>query len=383
MSQQRLATKPAPERMPARSSADAVRRSGGAGLVWLIGALSAWPGCAARSGQSAAECSRLTQRVAELDRRLNARDERVEELNQRIFLLEDRIDTTRVALERRSGDATGDLTPRLPVVRIGAVGGAEATVAASEDARDEPLEEAPEAVVRPDGPRGVQLRDTRRILDEAPRSADSLPDGAASEGGGQGSLVASEAVAYGGAALRGGPRPLLRLRGGSPTEGGGAARETDETLNLAGVDEALPVVPVVTRAAARAVVAEASEGEAMRLYQRGLASYRTGQPALAAPAFREFVRRYGQHPYADNALYWLGECLYDQKQFGAAQEAFRRVIDQYPGGNKAPDAMLKLAFAYLASGDPARARIELARVRQTYPQSEVAQLAERRLSALR
>ncbi|MBK8481400.1 MAG: tol-pal system protein YbgF [Proteobacteria bacterium] len=354
----------------------------GAVVAWLVGVALAPQGCAARATLRADEAGRLARRLSEFEGRLSARDDRVEELNQRVFLLEDMLDTTRVALQRRGGDSVGEGAPRLPVVRIGAPAAADGPG----DGEQAPAAAPVRAAAARSGPsddRGA-ARDTRRILDDPSPEVDDLAFGAATASAESRpeTLVASEAVAYGGAALRGGPRPLLRLHGAGGSGRGQAARDPGEAMNLAAVDETLPVVPVARRPVVHAA-ARTSDGEAMHLYQGALASYRAGQPAKAALGFREFVRRHGQHAYADNALYWLGECLYDQKLHAEAQKVFRRVIAQYPGGNKAPDALLKLAYSYLALGDQRQARVVLTQVTQTYPQSEVAQLAARRLSALR
>ena len=67
----------------------------------------------------------------------------------------------------------------------------------------------------------------------------------------------------------------------------------------------------------------------------------------AERGFREFVRRYPHHDYADNAQYWLGECFYDQRAYDKAAPEFRAVVQRWPTGNKAPDAMLKLGFSLL------------------------------------
>lgn len=354
----------------------------GAVVAWLVGVALAPQGCAARAALRADDAGRLARRLSEFERRLSAREDRVEELNQRVFLLEDMLDTTRVALQRRGGEATGEGAPRLPVVRIASSAAAD-SAAGGEQAPAGPVIAMP-APSRPTDDRGA-ARDTRQILDDPSLGGEDLafdPATSAEESRPE-TLVASEAVAYGGAALRGGPRPLLRLHGAGGSESGRAVRDPGEAMNLAAVDETLPVVPVARRAVAHAAATRASDRDAMHLYQEALASYRAGQPAKAALAFREFVRRHRQHAYADNALYWLGECLYDQKLHVEAQRVFRRVIAEYPDGNKAPDALLKLAYSYLAQGDQRQARVVLTQVTQTYPQSEVAQLAARRLSALR
>ena len=54
----------------------------------------------------------------------------------------------------------------------------------------------------------------------------------------------------------------------------------------------------------------------------------------------------------------------------------------YANGDKAPDALLKEALAFLNLGDKASARELLARVIQKYPNSSAAEAALERLKSL-
>jgi len=81
-------------------------------------------------------------------------------------------------------------------------------------------------------------------------------------------------------------------------------------------------------------------------------------------------------------MYWLGESLYDMKQYRRALKIFRRVVEEYPTGNKAADALLKMAYSYLQLQDKANARTVLAQVLEIFPQSRVAQLASKTLAEL-
>lgn len=55
---------------------------------------------------------------------------------------------------------------------------------------------------------------------------------------------------------------------------------------------------------------------------------------------------YPQSDLADNAYYWMGEIYYAGKNYPAAIQSFQTVMQLYPQGNKVPDAMLKMGYAY-------------------------------------
>jgi tol-pal system protein YbgF len=117
-------------------------------------------------------------------------------------------------------------------------------------------------------------------------------------------------------------------------------------------------------------------------YQRAYALYEQGRLAEAREAFREFARKYPKHSYADNALYWVAECYYDEKDYETARKEFIRVTKEYRDGNKAPDAMVKIALCEKALGRISDAKKVLNTVLLTYPETEAARVAERLLQEL-
>ncbi len=126
----------------------------------------------------------------------------------------------------------------------------------------------------------------------------------------------------------------------------------------------------------------APAGEPLALYRAAYDDLRAGRHEEAARQFRDFVKRYPRHDYADNAQYWLGEVYYDQKRFDEAAPEFRAVVQRWPTGNKAPDAMLKLGFTLAAEGKATEARTILRELPSAYPHTEAARLAEERLAQL-
>lgn len=114
-------------------------------------------------------------------------------------------------------------------------------------------------------------------------------------------------------------------------------------------------------------------------YETAMALYKAGEVAGAERAFELFARAHAQHDYADNALYWKGEAAYDQQHFDDALGAFTEVVERYGGGNKAPDALLKIGLCYGRLGDTANARDVLAGLVDAYPNARPAELARERL----
>lgn len=119
------------------------------------------------------------------------------------------------------------------------------------------------------------------------------------------------------------------------------------------------------------------------LYKRALTSYKAGNYKEALPIFKSVVANNPNHNFADNALYWTGECLYAQKKFSKAITAFKKIIEKYPNGGKVSDALLKTGYAYLSLGDREDGRIYLKKVISNYPLSLAGSKAEEMLKRIK
>ncbi len=122
--------------------------------------------------------------------------------------------------------------------------------------------------------------------------------------------------------------------------------------------------------------------EPLRAYRNAYGELAAGRYDEAEAQLRAFVKRYPHHDYADNAQYWLGECFYARHRYREAAVEFRAAVAKYPVGNKAPDALLKLAYSLLALGDGPEARRLLVELGASYPRSEAARLAAQKLEGL-
>ena len=132
------------------------------------------------------------------------------------------------------------------------------------------------------------------------------------------------------------------------------------------------------------------------LYQASYIDFSKGNYMPAIDGFREFLRRYPDHTQASNAQYWIGEgyAALAQQHTNAGQteratellqravQEFRKVVANYPRGDRAPTALYKEALTLVELKQPALAQARLQYLVDNFPQSEEAPLARERLKNL-
>lgn len=79
----------------------------------------------------------------------------------------------------------------------------------------------------------------------------------------------------------------------------------------------------------------------------------------ARMAFESFVNQYNQSPLAANGYYWLGELYIIDGDKNKAKAAFRTILNDFPGHNKYPEALYKMAVINHEQGDRMTARQQL------------------------
>jgi tol-pal system protein YbgF len=116
------------------------------------------------------------------------------------------------------------------------------------------------------------------------------------------------------------------------------------------------------------------------LYSQAYADYARGNFDLAIQEYEEYLRNYPDTDLADNAQYWIGECLYAKKQFGEAIAAWDTMLRTYPASDKIPDARFKKGMALERLGRRTQALIEYRYVVDRYPNSEAGRRAREKLN---
>ena len=94
---------------------------------------------------------------------------------------------------------------------------------------------------------------------------------------------------------------------------------------------------------------------------------------------RDYLKTYPKGAYIANAHYWLGEINFMKKNYDAAEEEFKVVVDKHAKSKRVSDAMFKLALVHQYQGREAQAKQELKKVMQRYPGTSAATLAKAQL----
>jgi len=317
-------------------------------LVALAGFL-AGGGCAASArGANAPEAPEAADegRVAQLAQRQRQIEDRIRRLEDRLHLLEAR----NGAISLADSPPTPAPAPRTPAARRGPP--------AAKGARDGDgigLFRTPVTLSAPRPTTGA-VRNDEAVAPLAGRAGESDPGAAAPEA----------------PAGAGGSRRKFRIEG----------RKLVELTR---------VPPKVAQAPAKRAAGPApgrshrskSKDPVVRAYQAAMEDLRAGRHAEARRAFDRIARRHPRHPYADNALYWKGEAAYDAGDYEAALSDFTAVVERYAGGNKAPDALLKIALCYQRLGRVEEATALLTELIEAYPRAHASDVARLKLVEIR
>jgi tol-pal system protein YbgF len=147
-------------------------------------------------------------------------------------------------------------------------------------------------------------------------------------------------------------------------------RVSEQLAQLRKLVENLPKLPTF---------AQITPGNPDQLFAAAYGDYSRGNYDLALSEFRQYVETYPTSEMADNAQYWIGECLYSKKQLNEAIAEFDKVSTLFPKGDKVPAARLKKAMALIDLGQADAARAELTAIIRLFPRSNEAVLAKQQL----
>ncbi len=115
------------------------------------------------------------------------------------------------------------------------------------------------------------------------------------------------------------------------------------------------------------------------LYSQAYADYARGNYDLAIEGFQEYLRAAPGSDLADNAQYWIGECLYGKQRYSEAIEAWNALLRDHTSSDKLPDARVKKGMALERLGRRTQALIEYRYVVERYPKSPAARIARDKL----
>ncbi|MFY9609433.1 MAG: tol-pal system protein YbgF [Blastocatellia bacterium] len=147
-------------------------------------------------------------------------------------------------------------------------------------------------------------------------------------------------------------------------------RLSGQLAELKKLVENLPKLPTFTTI---------TPGNPDQLFAAAYGDYSRGNYDLAVSEFRQYVETYPSSEMADNAQYWIGECLLSKKQYNEAIAEFDRLLMLFPKGDKVPGSRFKKGVALMELGQSDAARAEFTALIKLYPKSNEATLARQQL----
>jgi tol-pal system protein YbgF len=115
-------------------------------------------------------------------------------------------------------------------------------------------------------------------------------------------------------------------------------------------------------------------------YESALALFNNARYNEAIAAFADFLKRYPDTSYSDNAVFWTGLALFEQEEYTLAIDEFDRVLT-FSRTNKAADALYYKGLSLLRSGrNDAAARVWRELIKR-FPDHEAATRARSDLNA--
>ena len=118
------------------------------------------------------------------------------------------------------------------------------------------------------------------------------------------------------------------------------------------------------------------------LYNQGMTLVRAEKGEEGRALLNTFLETDPQSALVPNAVYWIGESFYLEKNYPQAILTFKDVTRRFPKHHKAAAALLKIAMSYQMLGEKDNATLYLRALLKDHPKSEPAPAARKLLSEL-
>jgi tol-pal system protein YbgF len=118
------------------------------------------------------------------------------------------------------------------------------------------------------------------------------------------------------------------------------------------------------------------------IYNMAYADYLKGNFTLAIDGFKIYLDNFAQSPFADNALYWIGECHFSQKEYEEAISRYNELILNYPLGDKVPAAYLHKGISLMELDRNEEALSVFKLMVSKYPLEEETKIAQEKIKEL-
>ena len=120
------------------------------------------------------------------------------------------------------------------------------------------------------------------------------------------------------------------------------------------------------------------------LYEKGFVLFGNRQYEQSILVYQNFLNRYPDDIYSDNAQFWIGEAYLRMDKLDEAESAYRKVLREYAHkstleGYKTPDAIYRIGQIFAKRNNEKLARYYLQNVAQRFPDTSAGRKAQRDL----
>lgn len=143
-----------------------------------------------------------------------------------------------------------------------------------------------------------------------------------------------------------------------------------------------PRAPMASMAAADEAPQAAPLAVNKSLYDLGMNNVRAGKSEEGRKQLLEFLDIDPQSALLPNALYWIGESHYQDRNYAQAILSFKDVTRRFSKHHKAAAALYKIGMCYAQMGERDNASLYLRALLKEYPKSEQAPAAKKKLAEL-
>ncbi|MBI3697968.1 MAG: tetratricopeptide repeat protein [Acidobacteria bacterium] len=126
----------------------------------------------------------------------------------------------------------------------------------------------------------------------------------------------------------------------------------------------------------------APQVQAETLYRNAMRDYTAGNYNLAGPQFDQYIKLFGNTDLAADAQYYLGDILYQSREYEKAVDAFDQVLERYTEGKQTPNAQYKKGLALFKLGKRDKAAQEFRGVISKFPGTPAAAQAAEALRGM-
>ena len=145
-----------------------------------------------------------------------------------------------------------------------------------------------------------------------------------------------------------------------------------ETESVTTTEDEIPDLSASQPAETNTVVIESEYQKAFNLLKRS-------EYEKAIKSFENFLLNYPASKYSDNAQYWLAEAYYVTRRYDEAIDEYNKLVSLYPESQKVTHSLLKMGYSHLELGQIEEGKTVLSTLRDHYPGTTAARLAEDRL----